>query len=881
MLISRCLVALVIAATLAALWNAPLLLGWGSELRFNWLAAVQVTIPAIAAFVAGLAAYRSSGRDRLAWAFMAAGGVVYVLANIAYVALIREGTPFPTLADGAFFLMALLFGAGIILYGQRQRYSPVVDTYNFILLYGAIIVGTLFLLHSQVRNSILDESATIVAFLYPALWCSVAALSAVLLAIYPHGRRSLPLAILVLAVTLEGIGDILYATQLMEGRFEIGSWPHVLWMSSATLVAWAAAEHALIARSNIGEADIQVRPVTPWGEAGAPAAILFVILITGSISGAFGRGLYTYFSGTLAMILAVTVGLREHWIIKARRRLEHIAEERLHQLIGSEKRLISVLETTSDSVIVVDGKWRIGFFNQHAAAMVPELVPVGLGGDFWKLFRAREREVYGARFEEVMQTGQPIEIETYNTQREIWLQLRVYATGDGISLFFRNVTEQRRIRDEIERLAHYDFLTGLSSRAVFTQRLESMPASAHVDVLLVDLDSFKEINDTLGHTIGDAVLVKVAERLREVVPEQHLVARLGGDEFAVIAQDAANEDVIALAERTIEALSRPFIESGEELSVGASIGIASTDNSPPGLELLTKADIALYEAKASGSGKAVIFHPAMEVRIRERKEILADLTNAIANDELELDYQPLLDMATQTTAGFEALVRWRHPARGRVGPDKFIPLAEESGLIVGIGEWVLRTACRQAATWPAEVSLSVNISTRQFSDHRLVDKIVKALTESGLDHRRLELEVTESALLRQANLPTLKAIRELGIRLALDDFGTGYSSLSYLKRVQFDKLKIDQSFVKDAPTNAKSKAIVETVANLARALGMTVTAEGVENAEQMRWISGRCDQAQGYFISRPMPAGDIAAYLQAERKSAPEGLAVATPTAAP
>jgi len=271
----------------------------------------------------------------------------------------------------------------------------------------------------------------------------------------------------------------------------------------------------------------------------------------------------------------------------------------------------------------------------------------------------------------------------------------------------------------------------------------------------------------------------------------------------------------------------------------------------------------------------------MEVRIRERKEILADLTNAIANDELELDYQPLLDMATQTTAGFEALVRWRHPGRGRVGPDKFIPLAEESGLIVGIGEWVLRTACRQAATWPAEVSLSVNISTRQFSDHRLVDKIVKALTESGLDHRRLELEVTESALLRQANLPTLKAIRELGIRLALDDFGTGYSSLSYLKRVQFDKLKIDQSFVKDAPTNAKSKAIVETVANLARALGMTVTAEGVENAEQMRWISGRCDQAQGYFISRPMPAGDIAAYLQAERKSAPEGLAVATPTAAP
>jgi EAL domain-containing protein (putative c-di-GMP-specific phosphodiesterase class I) len=259
-----------------------------------------------------------------------------------------------------------------------------------------------------------------------------------------------------------------------------------------------------------------------------------------------------------------------------------------------------------------------------------------------------------------------------------------------------------------------------------------------------------------------------------------------------------------------------------------------------------------------------VFKPEMETRLKERKERLADLSRAAENGELELAYQPLMDALSRRTVSFEALLRWRHPTCGLIAPDQFIPLAEESGLIVDIGEWVLRTACAEAAKWPAHLSISVNLSTRQFADERLVDKIVNALMDTGLDHRRLELEVTESALLRDANLPVLKSIHDLGIRLALDDFGTGYSSLSYLQRFQFSKLKIDRSFIISVPENAKSKAIVCTVVDLARTLGMCVTAEGVETSAQFDWITGVCDEVQGYYVSKPMGAGEAAAYLVKE-----------------
>ena len=855
-------------ATLALLWNLPDFLDWDVGAAIDWLAALQLAGPGAAMVLSAWAAYHSLGRDRIAWRMISCGSIIYIVANIAYIALSLEGNPFPTLVDVAFFIMALIFAAGIVLYGRGNSSSPTIDTFNFILLYGSTIVGTLFLLHHHIKASSLSEFATLVAFLYPALWSSVAVLSAAILVLYPHGRRRVPLALLTTAVALEALADFIYATQLMNGTYQIAGWPHLLWMGSASFVTWAAAEHLWIAREI--NADLKPdgqRDPRLWGEAGAPAAILFVVLITGSIAGAFGRGLYQYFSSFLAIALTVTVGLREYWIVATRNHLKHIANERLQKLSNSEALLSSVLQSTSDSVVVLDRNWRVQFWNKQATALIPELGNNASDYDFWNVFGSAGREVYGSQLEDVFTTGVPLEIETRDAATDRWINLRVYSTGNGVALFFRDVTERRRFQDEIEHLAHHDFLTGLSNRAIFYRKLAEVAAEGRpVAVFMIDIDTFKEINDAYGHTLGDRVLVEFSRRLESSLPHALVLARLGGDEFAAIMEIPTATDAVALADRISSAMEPPFMEGDEPLFVRASVGIAHAGRVSAEGELFMQADIALYEAKAHGNA-VLLYEPAMELRIKDRKEMLDDLSRAIENDELELVYQPLLDTSSCRTAGFEALLRWRNPRRGLVGPDAFIPLAEESGLIVDIGEWVLRTACIEATKWPANLSVAVNLSARQFSDDQLIDKIVTALMDSGLDHRRLELEVTETALLEESNLPILKEICGLGIRLALDDFGTGYASLSYLQRIPFSKLKIDRTFVHDLSTNARSRAIVGTIVELARILGMKVTAEGVETAEQLDWIAQRCDAAQGYYISKPLSAKDTMIYIKNEYHS--------------
>jgi diguanylate cyclase (GGDEF)-like protein/PAS domain S-box-containing protein len=853
---------------LAVLWNVPRWMSWDDTAATNWLAALQLAGPLLALVFGGLAAARSTGRDRLAWQLIAAGSLLYVLGNIAYIVAGLSGGAgtFPTLPDLAFFVMALLFGGGISLYSRRRSHSLVINTYNFALLYGAVIFGVLFLLHHEIKASRLGEFATIVAFLYPALWGSVAALAAVLLVLYPGAARRLPLALLCLAVAAEATADFIYASELMRGVYQAGGWPHVLWMVSAALIAWAAVEHMRLAKSPaIHLGDEGEEPSRLLGQAVAPALIMFLILITGTISGAFGEGVYRYFAASLTVLLTLTLGLREFWVVNTRRQLQGIAEERLMKLTDSEDRLTSVLESTSDSVLVIDLNWKIRFYNRQALELVPELAECGIGASYWDLLRPDEREIYGSHLEHVLTTGEPWEVEVFSEARQFWLDLRAYPTGKGISLFFRDVTEQRRIREENAHLAQHDFLTGLYSRGVFNRKLDEELGSALCRaVLLVDLDAFKEINDTKGHAVGDAVLVEIAKRVRASAPDDCLVARLGGDEFALIVENWPPEELVGLGERIVEALSRPIVDCGHSVVVGASVGIASSQEGTVGGELFMRADIALYDAKAAGRGRVLLFDPSMEARIRDRWALLADLAHAVESGEFEIAYQPLLDTASLRTAGFEALLRWRHPRRGLVRPDEFIPLAEESGLIIALGEWALRAAAAEAVKWPKELSLAVNVSTQQLAHPQFLDAVVAALMDTGLDHRRLELEVTESALLQDTNLHVLTAISDLGIRVVLDDFGTGYSSLSYLQRFHFSKLKIDRSFIMSVPQNSKSKAIISTVVDLARTLGMRVTAEGVETADQFDWIAENCDQLQGYYIARPMPPAEILAYLAVE-----------------
>ena len=423
-----------------------------------------------------------------------------------------------------------------------------------------------------------------------------------------------------------------------------------------------------------------------------------------------------------------------------------------------------------------------------------------------------------------------------------------------------------------------DTLTGLANRAAFGRRLDEAHAGLSrtgtpFAVLAIDLDRFKHVNDTLGHELGDAVLRVVAQRLRAVVRDGDCAARLGGDEFAVLqvgVADAGEAEV--LARRIVDLLGRAYVVQGHLVAIGASVGIslAGPDAVPPE-HLLRHADLALYRAKADGRDTFRFFEPVMDERLRARRELELDLRKALALRQFELHFQPQMNLSTDRLVGCEALIRWRHPTRGMVSPAEFIPLAEETGLIVPIGEWVVRTACREAVLWPESLSVAVNLSPAQFKSRKLVEVVASALSSSGLAPRRLELEITEGVLLQEneANLATLHALRDLGLRISMDDFGTGYSSLNYLRSFPFDKIKIDRSFVADISTKPDCVAIIRAIASLGLSFGMTTVAEGVETADQMRRIRDEgCTDVQGYLISRPVPAPDILRLLDRQGAAA-------------
>ncbi|NGM49899.1 EAL domain-containing protein [Caulobacter sp. 602-2] len=443
-----------------------------------------------------------------------------------------------------------------------------------------------------------------------------------------------------------------------------------------------------------------------------------------------------------------------------------------------------------------------------------------------------------------------------------------------------DIAERKRAEAQIARLAHYDPLTELPNRLLFHKDLSDALARAArredlVAVHCVDLDRFKVVNDTLGHPVGDALLKAAAERLRACVREGDTVARLGGDEFAVVQMGLTDlSGATRLAARIVEALEAPFDLLGHQVVIGGSVGVAvSPDDGLDCDELLKKADMALYRAKADGKGTFHFFERAMDEQLQARRALELDLRKALSEGQFELFYQPLFDLEADRVTGCEALLRWFHPERGMVSPGEFIPLAEEIGLIGALGDWVLRAACDEAARWPQHVRLAVNLSPAQFRDRRLAATVVQALAASGLAAERLELEITESVLLQDSasNMAILHDLKALGVRISMDDFGTGYSSLSYLRSFPFDKIKIDQTFVRDILDDADALAIIKAVLDLGASLGITTTAEGVESEEQLHELRRQgCGEIQGYFISRPKPAVEIAALLGVE--TAPRGL---------
>ena len=676
------------------------------------------------------------------------------------------------------------------------------------------------------------------------------------------------------------------AKAVTRGRWAATAFAFLLGVAWGTvpiaLLPWSDDSHRILVTNTMTGVIADVFVLGPI----LPVAILFILPVCAGI----GVGL-SLMGGFTGICLLVLLGIFTFFVVFSIKEMNKLSVQRIYDRvqISEHNETIGLLlreyeESTSDWLWELDREGRLA----NASERIAQAIGLPLADlhllPFHKIFQARRPGVQvsdGARKVSTAIAGRRpfhnISIEIKTEGASIWWRLTGKPIYDKSGAFFgyrgvgSDITLTRNAEQKIAYMAKFDALTGLANRSVFLSlAAEDCEASvqrrARCALLYLDLDGFKGINDSLGHAIGDRLLIEVAERLKSAVPQGALLARLGGDEFAVLLSVLRRNEAEKLAQMLIQQIGVPFHIDGSDADIGLSIGIAfAPDDSERPDSLLVKADLALYSAKADGKGRYRVFVDEMERSLNERRAFESELRLALPRGELELVYQPLVNLNQGRVVCFEALLRWNSPSRGKVSPVAFIPVAETIGLIVSIGRWVLWQACTEAARWDPDVSIAVNISPQHFRMPDFLGDVAVALELSGLEPSRLEIEITEGVFLEDcdAALENLHALRKRGIRIALDDFGTGYSSLSYLINFPVDKIKIDRTFVRDFLSRNENRAIIDAILTLARELSIKVTAEGVETVEQASALRARrCDDIQGYLLGVPKPASAVAETIE-------------------
>jgi diguanylate cyclase (GGDEF)-like protein/PAS domain S-box-containing protein len=835
-----------------------------------------LSVAAVVAIVVGLRWHRPA--VRLPWLLLAAAQLVYFAADVTFYTyhLLLDDARYPAPADGLYLGHYPLVVAGLLLLLRRR--SPGQDRDGLldalIITTGIGLLAWVFLLAPYVRTADLSLPVRLVSMAYPLMDLLVVAVAARLAV----SRGARPPAYWLLLAGLVGLlsADGLYALAQLHGTYQIGELLDAGWLLFYVGCGAAALHPSMRTLAEPGQPAAARLSRARLAAVALAALVAPTVLFLQTILGKAIDG--PVIAGASALLFGLTL-----------LRMRSLAGQAATQAERARllHRLGAIIDASPVAIVELDRTGRVQLWNPAAERIYgwrPEEVlgrphPASLESG-WPAVQPTAGRGQGqatARVElrQHRSDGTPIDIELSTAPLQT-------PSGEAAGMIgvAADITDRKRLAEQLRHQAFHDPLTDLANRALFQDRLEHALArldrhDGQLAVLLLDLDGFKTVNDTLGHEVGDQLLALVAERLRSGVRPSDTVARFGGDEFVILIEDASGPaDAVAATQRLLQALAAPISVANRDVQVRASVGIAiAAPGAQPG-DLVRDADVAMYQAKVEGGSSFRIFDPSMRAAVVDRAELEADLRQALDGDQFRLRYQPIVELASGRVTGLEALVRWQHPTRGLLAPGSFIPLAEETGLLVAIGAWVLHQACQQTRYWQASIpgceqlSISVNLSAVQLAQPHLAGEIAQTLATTGLEARHLTLELTESLLIANVDTIaiTLAELDGLGVRLAIDDFGTGYSSLSYLRRLPVDVLKIDKAFVDEVATSPDAAALAQAIINLATTFGLATVAEGIEQPDQLQRLSDLgCQLGQGYYFAKPLDEEQLAALLRTQQ----------------